>query len=325
MPCKLRVSIGTLLSLVLILSSPLYAADWSNAYESGDLVYDLSQLPLSESTPSKPWTLEPNCSSVNIDTSKPSTTVSLNLPLPNGTLGVGLWIMADSNAIVSFQISDGKQTIQLQEGQLQNQTMTSRQSGMTTVFKDWKLRRAHLLSPSDNLILKSITIKQRQPQKSLQLGCVLASIEGADPYRATRVWKLKDFVTPKPNSLNWTAIDYHEYGFGTDTVIRPDVFKQILHTAATQHVRIGLTDSFKRAIQTWWQRPGTLNQGMTLPNLPKGCYFLNVDRFDSNGYLLGSNKLVYQVLRDDVIATNLPLTEVENAQDPIWMDGYVAA
>lgn len=323
MPCKLLVSLGTLLSLVLNFSTPLYAANWSKAYESGDLVYDLSQLSISESTPSKPWTLEPHCSSISIDASKPSTTVSLNLPLPTGTLGVGLWIMADDKTQVSFQINDGTQTIQLKEGQLQNQTMASRQSGMTTVFKDWTLRRAHLLSPTDNLILKSITIKQQKPQGKLQLGCVLASIQGADPYRATRVWKLKDFVTQKPSSLNWTAIDYYEYGFGTDTVIRPDVFKYILHVTTTQQVRIRLTDSFERAIQTWWQRPETLNQGMTLPNLPKGCYFLDVDRFDSSGYLLGSNKLVYQVLRDDDIATNLPLTEVENAHDPIWIDGYV--
>ncbi|MAX24920.1 MAG: hypothetical protein CMJ19_10490 [Phycisphaeraceae bacterium] len=326
MPSKLPAFTGMLLSVLLSVLSPVKADQWSQSYIPGEFVYDLSKhaiLP-DNATVDGSWTLEPHCSSISIPADSSSTTVNLNLPLPARTMGVGLWIKADQRTSVSFQLTDGKQTIQLKEGQLQDQNMAPRQSGMTTVFKDWSLRRAHLLSGNDQLILQSITIKQQHPSKKLSLGCILTTVNGADPYHAKRVWKLKDFVTPKPNSLNWTAINYHEYGFGTDTVIRPDVLKQILYAAPTQHVRIRLTDSFQRAIQTWWQKPGSLDRGMTLPNLPKGCYFLDVDRFNGSGHLLGSGKLVYQVLRDDTIQADLPLTQMDNANDPVWMDGYVA-
>lgn len=318
-------SVSTVLLTLCCMTMSAHAVTWAPAYEAGDRVCDLSQLMQLASIRQRTiaWTLEPGVTAVSLKADRSVVTIPLDLPLPAHTIGVGLWIEADDQATVEFQIADNDQTITLAEGQLQDHTLAPRQTGMTTVFKQWSLRRAHLLTPSDQMVLKSVTIRLRRPQPSITLGCVLATVSGADPYRATRVWKLKDFVLPKPNSLNWTAINYHEYGFGTDAVIRPDVFHQVLHAPVNSHIRVRLMDSFDRAIQTHWYQPNELKAGMVLPRLPKACYFLQVDRFDGKGYLIASERMVYQVLRDDQRPADLPLVEVENAHDPVRIDGFV--
>ncbi|MFG0249824.1 MAG: beta-galactosidase, partial [Phycisphaeraceae bacterium JB051] len=290
------------------------------------MVFDLSTLDSASTgqTATHAWDLEPGSSAITIDASKPVTTLPVNLTLPQGSFGIGLWINAGKGTTVSFELSDGTKTITLVDGQLQGQAMAKRQSGMTTVYKNWTLRRAHWLEPSNNMVLKTITIQQSRPTGSLQLGGLLATVNGADPYRANRVWKLKDYVLPKPSSLNWTAIAYHEYGFGTDAVIRPAVFDDILNCPVTATLRVTLTDSFDRPIQTDWYQPHALKSGLTLPRLPKACYFLLIDRFNHAGHLLRSSRMVYQVLRDDALPVDLPMTEIENAHDPMWVDGYVA-
>lgn len=317
--------LGWVLFALFGIAPRLLASTWIPAYESGDLVLDLSRLDVSitHQSASHAWSLEPQCKSMSIAADKPDITLALNEPLPVNTFGVGLWVRATQGISVSFEISDGDQLVTLLDGQLQGQAMGPRQSGMTCQIKDWALYRAHLLAPGGSLIIKSITIKQKQPANSLELGGFLASVKGLNPYHASRVWKLKDFVTPKPNSLSWTAVNYHEYGFGTDAVIRPAVFDQILSMPLSSAIRLTLTDSYLRPLQTWWYKPQQLQQGFVLPALPQGCYFLLADRFNGES-LITSRQMVYQVLRDDALSSGLPLTEVEDAHDPMWIDGYVA-
>jgi hypothetical protein len=321
----LSLMLGLLWFAVFCGSTCLQAATWSPAYEAGDQVMDLSSLDvaITHQVASHAWALEPQTRSISIAATKPSITLELNEPLPANTMGVGLWIRTSKDVSVTFQISDGKNLISLQDGQLQGQPMGPRQSGMTCQFKDWTLFRAHLLVPTDNLTIQSITIQQKQPASTLELGGLLATVRGMDPYRAARVWKLKDFVTPKPSSLSWTAVNYHEYGFGTDAVIRPAVFDQVMGMPLSSTLRITLTDSFLRPLQTWWLKPQQLQQGFVLPAMPQACYFLLVDRFNGD-YLVTSRQMVYQVLRDDTMPNDMPATEVENARDPMWIDGYVA-
>ena len=232
------------------------AATWGQAFESGDQLLDLLKLDTSVTgaIANHHWAVEPSVRSISIPATGKSTTVLLNQSLPDHTHGVGLWIMAAAGTDVFFEFTDGKQTITLQDGQLQGQPVGPSQYSRystTGAFQDWTRRRAHLLEPADHLVLKSITIKQRNATPTIQLGALLATVKGADPFRAKRVWKLSDFVTPKPSSIEWTAVDYYEYGFEADAVIRPAVFEQILGLYHAAKIRVTLTDCFSRPLQTW--------------------------------------------------------------------------
>ncbi len=237
-------------------------------------------------------------------------TIPVNQALPDGTTSIGLWMTERRDNIVRFVIVDqsGKKTA-IDAGSLEGMapgpkqvSWVSHQAGLGP----WHQRRVFLKAPANGLTLAALEIERLRPEKELRLGPLLASSRGADPFTAETVWKLKDYETPKPDSTFWTGSRFYEYGFETAPVLRPEAWRMLLDGAPVGTLRLVLKTMTGHPL--WHGTLGwkTLGRPIPLPEMPEGCYRLEVTGFDTSNHLAASGRLVYQTLRSDTPPAPLP-------------------
>jgi len=85
----------------------------------------------------------------------------------------------------------------------------------------WQYCRAFLKAPSvKGMVLEDMEVVRDKPEATLGMGPLVASTEGASPFTAGKVWKIKNFQTPKPDSTYWTGSTFYEYGFASTPALR---------------------------------------------------------------------------------------------------------
>ena len=236
-------------------------------------------------------------------------TLPVGQPLPDGATSIGLWMTELKGSEVRFVIRDGTDKRVLDAGYREGMTPGPKQGSWVSHqagLGDWHLQKTFLKKPAKNLVLDSIEIERSKPGKELRVGPLVISDLGADPFEARRVWKLKDYETPKPDSTFWTGNRFYEYGFETDPLLRRSVWRFLLPAKTIASLRLVLR-SMTGAPQWHATISGPLlDQPIPLPDMAEGCMLLDVTAFDAEDRLAGSTRLVYQTLRSDAPPPPLP-------------------
>ncbi|MFA6960483.1 MAG: beta-galactosidase [Opitutaceae bacterium] len=239
-------------------------------------------------------------------------TIPLDLALPDDTEAIAVWLQAPTpgDHTVRFVLGDANGTFVVTEGDPEGVPATPAQWGVRysteARFNDWTLRQSYLTGKHRSLTLHRIEIATKQTAGHIVL-CGPRIISQATPRsEATLVWKLKDFITPKQSSVNWTATHYYEYGYDRPALLQPLAWLQSLH-GKDQAATAALSDSLEILLraadgtprQSWTLRGDELANPIALPRAPEGSWFIGLKARNKRDALVAQARLVYQVLRDD--------------------------
>lgn len=283
----------------------LFVGNFTIPAEAGETKRTIPSPPDGKSKTVVSTTTDPEGAGLDILVFGPQRRITLPIgqPLPDGTTSLGLWMTEPKDTEVRFVIRDGTEKRSLDAGYREGMTPGPKQGSWVSHqagLGDWHLRKTFLQKPARNLILDSIEIERGKPGKeALRIGPLVISDLGADPHDARRVWKLKDYETPKPDSTFWTGNRYYEYGFETTPLLRPSAWRFLLPSKTIASLRLVLRNMAGAPLWHASVKEPLLNQPIPLPDMPEGCTLLDVTAFDAEDRLAGTIRLVYQTLRSD--------------------------
>lgn len=230
--------------------------------------------------------------------------VPVNLALPAGTNGVGLWfdgiwsiVKNHDNAIdkhVTFvlRFGDRRQEIPAEKLDAPGDSPLSGRFHSQARYDAWIFWQTFWDREAGPAVLESIKIYGGRARQ-LMLGPVVAELNVSRPYRAEQVWKIKNFSMIKPWSTHWTATDYHEYGYDSRPFLRPWLW----HGARPERVIVELTDAAGAPVQVFQLAGETLTRPLELPELPLGSWFVELAMLGKDHRLLERKRVVLQMLQ----------------------------
>ena len=320
---KCLVLTGCLLVQMGITALPVNAEDWQI------LSWDKQTLDIPTLTSDKAWPM-----GVGHPLLGPFSEKEIVLPihkaLPKGTQCLQLWVSDDvgvwgkgTQSRITFMLRDGDRTIELIENTIQDMAPPKVQFTQHSYYAQvnrWTLRKAFLAQPANGLVLESVRIDRKFPQRdNMLVGPVFVQSQTANPFTAKHVWKVKDFVTPKPISNYWTAAHFYAYGYERTPQILPAGWRTLIDSDNLASLRVILTTNAHQPIWRVDVKSEALAKPIDLPRLPVGCYLLELAGHDTFGQLIDRKRMVYEVLRDDDVPAILP--PLPTARQPLYVNG----
>jgi len=230
-------------------------------------------------------------------------TLHVKQELPEGTKSLGLWLTGRGESKITFIVRDGSESRSIKSGCEEGMAPGPRQVSWVSNqggLGAWQYCRAFLKAPSvKGMVLEDMEVVRDKPEATLGMGPLVASTEGASPFTAGKVWKIKNFQTPKPDSTYWTGSTFYEYGFASTPALRPAAWEAELATGQPESMRAVLRNMTGEPL--WHASIGkkALARPLDLPDFPAGCYMLELTPFGADGSTDGPVRFVYQVLRND--------------------------
>ncbi len=295
----------------LIISSLYVSASgsvWLESVGKKDNYADLSKITPSSSVsvhpygaPFAPWV------AWEIQKCNSSCDLELHVALPEGARTLGVWFKGLPGDRLSFVLRapDGEK-VSFLEGEEEGRSQKYRFNSYSppAVIDSWTMRQIYLHGVPDGTLLECIKISGSREGKRAISGL---HVSKQNPSRKAQwLWKVKDFDPTRPSSITWTAIEYYEYGWERDAVLRSCGWIKMLGEPSLSSLDVVMKAMDGQVI---WRKELTgrqLQKDLELPRLSEGTYFLDLTARNSRGVFLKEGRFVYQVLRQEQEVDSLP-------------------